>query len=82
MKLLNRFINFSSTLGVLLCSVLICFNVLAQTGTAIIRGTVTDPQGKAVAGATVKLVSEDKNFTRTQTTNGYRSPTGRISGGN
>jgi hypothetical protein len=70
MKLLNRLIKFSSAFGVLLCSVLICANVLAQTGTAVIRGTVTDPQGKAVAGATVKLVSADKNFTRTQTTNG------------
>ncbi len=70
MKLLNRFINFSSAAGVLLWSLLICFNTLAQTGTAVIRGAVTDPQGKAVAGATVKLVSADKNFNRTQTTNG------------
>lgn len=70
MKLLNRFINFSSACGVLCCSLLIGINILAQTGTAIIRGTITDPQGKAVAGATVKLVSADKNFTRTQTTSG------------
>ena len=49
MKLLNRFINFSGATGALLCSLLICFTVQAQTGTAVIRGAVTDPQGKLVA---------------------------------
>lgn len=42
---------------------------LAQTGTAALRGTVTDQQGNAIAGATLKLTSVEKNFTRTQTTN-------------
>ncbi|HYP52798.1 MAG TPA: carboxypeptidase-like regulatory domain-containing protein [Pyrinomonadaceae bacterium] len=41
----------------------------AQTGTATVRGTVTDPQGQAVAGATVTLSNAERNFTRTQTTN-------------
>jgi hypothetical protein len=43
---------------------------LGQTGTSTVRGTVTDPQGNVVAGATVTLSNEAKNFTRTQTTNG------------
>jgi hypothetical protein len=42
--------------------------VLAQTGTATVRGSVVDPQGNVVAGATVTLVNEKKSFTRTQTT--------------
>jgi hypothetical protein len=41
----------------------------AQTGTSAVRGTVTDPQHNAIAGATVKLVSTETNATRTQTTN-------------
>ena len=42
---------------------------LAQSGAAVVRGTVTDQQGKAIAGATVKLTSVDKNLSRAQTTN-------------
>jgi len=41
---------------------------LAQSGTSTVRGTVTDAQGGAVAGATVTLTSVEKNFNRTQTT--------------
>ena len=33
------------------------------------RGTVTDVQGKAIAGAKVTLTSVDKNLSRSQTTN-------------
>jgi hypothetical protein len=40
----------------------------AQTGTSSVRGTVTDPQGNVVAGATVNLVNPETNVTRTQTT--------------
>jgi hypothetical protein len=56
----------------LLCGLLqlfLCHNVLAQTGASTVRGTVTDPQGKAVAGATVTLTNTERNFTRTQITN-------------
>ncbi len=48
---------------------LFAISATAQTGTSSIRGTVADPQGKFVAGATVTLKSETKSFTRTQTTN-------------
>ena len=57
----------------LLCSMLLCLFACvaasAQTGTSTVRGTVVDPQGNAVAGATVTLSNPEKNFTRTQTTN-------------
>ena len=42
----------------------------AQSGTSSVRGTVTDQQGGAVPGATVKISNEAKNFSRTQTTDG------------
>ncbi|HKO59731.1 MAG TPA: carboxypeptidase-like regulatory domain-containing protein [Pyrinomonadaceae bacterium] len=44
-------------------------SVVAQTGLSSVRGLVTDPQGQAVAGATVTLTNTERNFTRTQTTN-------------
>ncbi len=46
-----------------------CFDVKAQSGTSSVRGTVRDVQGSAIAGATVTLQSETKNFSRTQVTN-------------
>lgn len=59
-----------SCLQLLMCGLLlVCHNALAQTGTSSVRGTVTDPQGGAVAGATVTLTNTAKNFTRTQVTN-------------
>ncbi len=42
--------------------------VLAQQGTSEIIGTVTDPEGKVVVGATVTLKNSDTGFTRDQTT--------------
>ena len=44
-------------------------SVNAQTGTSSIRGTVVDPQGGAVAGATVTLSNEARSLVRTTTTN-------------
>jgi hypothetical protein len=51
-----------------LFSLLLAGSVLAQSGRSTVRGTVRDPQGNVVAGATVTLVNESKNFSRTQTT--------------
>src|SRR5437868_9030437 len=50
----------------LLVSVISSFG---QSGSSSVRGVVKDPQGNAVAGATVTLASSERNFTRTQTTN-------------
>ncbi|HZS10318.1 MAG TPA: TonB-dependent receptor [Blastocatellia bacterium] len=55
-------------LKILFLSLLICGSVSAQTGTSSVRGTVTDSQGRAVAGATVTLANAERNFTRTLTT--------------
>src|SRR5205085_10284023 len=43
---------------------------LAQTGSSSLRGTISDLQGRAIAGAQVTITNEQKNFSRTQTTNG------------
>jgi hypothetical protein len=56
-------------LGTLLLSLMACGSALAQTGSASVRGTVADAQGGAVAGATVTLRNDERNFSRTQTTN-------------
>jgi len=42
--------------------------LLSQTGTSTIRGTVTDQQGRVVAGATVTLTNVGNNGTRTSKT--------------
>jgi hypothetical protein len=41
----------------------------AQAGSSSVRGIVNDLQGRPVAGATVSLINEQKNFNRSQTTN-------------
>jgi hypothetical protein len=58
----------SAILYALLLSLLLCSGAFAQGGRSTVRGTVKDPQGNLVAGATVTLTDADKNFTRTQTT--------------
>ena len=45
-----------------------CGSLVAQSSSSSIHGTVTDPQGNVVAGATVTLTNAQKNFSRTQTT--------------
>src|SRR4029079_10386713 len=52
----------------MLCSFFILGSAFAQTGTSTIRGLVADSQGKAVAGATITLKNDSKNFSRTATT--------------
>src|SRR4029450_4488896 len=41
----------------------------AQSGRATVKGLVQDQQGNVVAGATVTLSDQNKNFSRTQTSN-------------
>src|SRR5512146_3190554 len=42
--------------------------VCAQTGTSSLRGTVTDPKGAVIAGATATLSNPQTGYTRTATT--------------
>jgi hypothetical protein len=56
-------------LRVLVVSLLLASAGFAQIGTATVSGTVLDPQGVLVSGATVTLTNAGKNFTRTQMTN-------------
>src|SRR4029079_13466638 len=49
--------------------ILLAAAVHAQSGGSTVRGTVKDPQGNVIAGATVNLTNPEKNFSRTQTTN-------------
>src|SRR5690242_7974304 len=44
--------------------------VCAQTGTSSLRGTVTDPKGAVIAGATVTLSNPQTGFARTVNANG------------
>src|SRR5260370_4192842 len=57
--------------GVLLCLFVLCptalFSQAVATGTIV--GTVTDPSGAAVAGATVTLTDPSTTGSRTATTN-------------
>ncbi len=66
----KRFERRTTVFLVILTSCLIaCSNIFAQSGTSSIRGTISDPQGNVIAGATVTLKSVEKNFTRTQVSN-------------
>jgi carboxypeptidase family protein len=47
---------------------LISLPAWGQTGTSTIRGTVTDPQGRVVAGADVTLTNRETNAVRTSKT--------------
>ena len=56
-----------------ICGLLVLLSIwgltaLAQTGTSSVRGTVADPLGKVVSGATVTLTNTETNTTRNQTT--------------
>lgn len=55
--------SFAAFLAILILS----SAALAQTGRATVKGTVKDPQGNVVPGATVILTNADRNFSRTQT---------------
>ena len=58
-----------SSLASFLVLILLTVTSYAQSGGSTIRGTVTDPNGNVVAGASVTITDPEKNFSRTQTTN-------------
>ena len=61
--------NRVSSLASLLVLILMAASTFAQAGGTTIRGTVKDPQGNLVSGATVTITDPAKNFTRTAQTN-------------
>ena len=68
----NRFTSyrFMLSLGTFVVLLLLCGSALGQgQGFSAIRGSVKDPQGAVVAGATVTLSQADTKFSRTTTTN-------------
>ena len=69
---MKRQISRNGRVLAVLCGILFslacCGSVVAQSSSSSIHGTVTDPQGNVVAGATITLTNSEKNFSRTQTT--------------
>lgn len=59
----------SLSLASLLVLILFAMTGYAQSGGTTVRGTVKDPNGNVVSGATVTLTDPDRSFTRTQSTN-------------
>lgn len=55
------------SLGIFLVVSLGNLTVFGQAGTSTVRGTVTDPQGNVVSGATVTLTDMNKSNSRTAT---------------
>lgn len=68
MKIQKKLLGASLMPGVFLFLLAASLPVLGQQGVAIVRGTVNDQQGRVVAGASVTLKNEAKNFSRTQVT--------------
>jgi hypothetical protein len=69
MKRLSLLSNsISLTLSLMFLLSLSCISVFGQAGTSTVRGTVTDPQGGVVNGATVTLINIGTNRSRTATT--------------
>lgn len=61
--------NATTFFAGIVVSLLLCLNAFAQTGTSSIRGTVSDPQGNPIAGASVSLKGASKGFSKASTTN-------------
>lgn len=55
--------------AVLLVAIISPLSLPAQTGSSSVRGAVLDPQGLAIAGATVSLISAETGAVRLQITN-------------
>src|SRR5258708_36248673 len=57
-----------AALTILLTLLILSGNLPAQTGSASIRGAISDPKGQPIAGAAITLVNTETNATRKQTT--------------
>ena len=70
MKRQSRLANgISFVLGILLVISVSSLVAMGQAGASTVRGTVTDPQGNVVAGATVTLTNLATSNSRTSTSN-------------
>ncbi len=70
MRKLSLFKGFAgSFLFLIVLSLMFAGVARAQSGRATVKGLVQDQQGNVVAGATVTLSDQNRNFTRTQTSN-------------
>ena len=58
---------YAVLIGVVFTLLVSVVTTVGQSGTSTINGTVADPQGNRVAGASITLTNAEKNFTRTQT---------------
>jgi hypothetical protein len=67
-RLSHYVFRISPLVCAILCALVFTASALAQTGTSTVRGTVSDAQGQVIAGAKVTVKNEEKNFTRTTTT--------------
>src|SRR5260370_59905 len=56
--------------AILLVCLFVCASAYSQTGTSSVVGTITDPQGKPVAGAKVTLTNVATNATRSTQSSG------------
>ncbi len=63
-----RSVVCSSLMTFLMAAAFLVSNGLGQTGSTVVRGSVTDSQGAAVPGANVRLINEEKGFARTAIT--------------
>ena len=62
---MNRFQRFASLLAILLAVSGVAFS---QAASSSLQGTITDPSGSAIAGATVTLANVDSKTERTVVT--------------
>ena len=75
MKRMNRMFSAIFLAACFLCGAVSVFSQGTNLGT--IRGTVTDPNGAVVPGATVQVTDVETNLSRDFTTNsegGYEAP--------
>src|SRR5258705_8064079 len=63
----SRVMKSIGLVGLVTC--LLAITVMGQTTTGSLNGTVTDPSGAVVAGATVKVVNPDTGSERVAETN-------------
>jgi hypothetical protein len=61
--------RFVLPLSVFLLTLLFCGSAFGQQSTSSVKGTIKDPQGAVVAGATVTLTNPETNQTRNATSN-------------